>query len=153
MRPLHWRWLSAVRDSTQLDSALSGTALSVTQRCPEQHSAWLSVARNSTQLDSALPGTALSLTQRCPGKISTWLTALPDSDQWKKMQISVKIRNTFSPWISRPCMWNWIIQIITSCLLCNMFKWLPYVNIKCMCKRCALCWFEIIWKVGKRNLL
>ena len=34
----HSAWLSAVKDNTQLDSALSTTAFSLTQRCPGQHS-------------------------------------------------------------------------------------------------------------------
>ena len=51
-------------------SALSGTALSSTQRCPGQSSAWLSAVWDSVQLDSGGSG------QR-----SVWLNAVPDSAQ------------------------------------------------------------------------
>ena len=43
--------LSAVRDNPQQNSALTGTALSRTQRCPGQHSAKLSANQDSAQSD------------------------------------------------------------------------------------------------------
>ena len=57
-------------DMAQKRSALSGTALSSTQRCPGQSSAWLSAVWDSVQLDS-----------RGSGQRSVWLNAVPDSAQ------------------------------------------------------------------------
>ena len=54
-------YLLSVVDSAQLESALSGTALSLNQRCLGQRSAWISAVWDSAQLESALSGTALSL--------------------------------------------------------------------------------------------
>ena len=48
-------WLSAVRHSSQLDSAHSGIPLSLTQRSPSFRQVWLSAVRHSAQLDSVLP--------------------------------------------------------------------------------------------------
>ena len=107
----HWAlvglvWLSAVRDMTQLysaliresmqiDSALSQTAFCVTHRCPEQHAprlnavpdsmqlcsalsmtacaVWLRAVLDSMKLDTVLSLTACSLTQRCPRQHAAWL--------------------------------------------------------------------------------
>ena len=81
----HWAlvglvWLSAVRDMTQLysaliresmqiDSALSQTAFCVTHRCPEQHAPRLNAVPDSMQLCSALSMTACAV----------WLRAVLDS--------------------------------------------------------------------------
>ena len=54
-------WIGAVWDSAQLESALSGTALSLNQRCLGQCSAWISAVWDSAQPESALSGTVLSL--------------------------------------------------------------------------------------------
>ena len=55
LRICNFCWPSAVRDPTQLDSALPGTALNLTQRCSGPHSTRISVAWDHTQLDWALP--------------------------------------------------------------------------------------------------
>ena len=60
---LHYGRLSALRDSAQLYSALSQTALSLTQRCPEQRSALHRYLPNSFKLDSDYPG--LLVKEKC----------------------------------------------------------------------------------------
>ena len=75
----HSARLLSVPDSIQLDSSLSLTAFSSTQRCPGQHSARLSAVTDSIQLDSALSQTAFSLTHICPGQHSSQHNASPDS--------------------------------------------------------------------------
>ena len=74
--------LSAVWDWTQIDSALYGTGLRLTQRSSGMDSDWLSAVRDWTQIDSALYRTGLRLTQRCTGLDSDWLSAVRvlDSD-------------------------------------------------------------------------
>ena len=62
----HQADLSAVPDSTKLNSVLFWTAPSWSQCCPGQHQAGLSAIPDSTKLNSALSRTAPSWTQRCP---------------------------------------------------------------------------------------
>ena len=109
----HWQcsaWLVAVLNIAQLDSSLSGTALStgfITVRDSAQH--WIHHCPGKrSALDSSLSGTALStwfiadrdsdqhLIHRFPGQrsaldsslsgtaLSTWVIADRDSDQWTR---------------------------------------------------------------------
>ena len=68
--------LLSVEDSAKPDSALSRTALSLTQLCPGQRSAWLISVPDSAQPDSSRSRTALSLAHFSPWSMGKMDSAL-----------------------------------------------------------------------------
>ena len=76
-------WISAVCDFSQLDSGLSPTFLSLTQRCPRQCSVDSALSPALFSFMQRYPGQrsvytqhCTYLTQRCPGHCSAWFSAV-----------------------------------------------------------------------------
>ena len=87
---------SIVLNSTESSWALSWTALSQAEHCPEQHWVKLSTVLNSTESSWALSWTALSQAEHCP------------EQHWVKL--STVLNSTESSWKSQSQRWalSWL---------------------------------------------